>query len=264
MSSSEFTASHPKLTLVGAGPGDPSLITLKGVEAIRQARVILYDALVNPELLRYASKDCVLRFVGKRAGMHLYTQKEINLMILKYAFSLGNVVRLKGGDPFVFGRGQEEVAYAQKYRIETEVIPGISSAIGVPAMNHIPVTARGISEGFWVITGTTEDRRLARDLEFAIQADTTVVILMGMSKLEQIAAQFRQFGRAATPAAIIRNGSLPDQHVRVATVGELPAVAEAEGLKNPAVIIIGEVVRCYAAHQQSLLDLVDEKLKWAV
>lgn len=243
----------PKLTLVGAGPGDPSLITVKGLEAIKQAKVILYDALVNPELLKHASKGCLIRFVGKRSGVHLYSQKEINLMILKYVFSLGHVVRLKGGDPFVFGRGQEEIAYAQKYRIETEVIPGISSAIGIPGLNHIPVTARGVSEGFWVITGTTEARKLSRDLEFAIQAGTTLVILMGMGQLSKIAERFRDFGKEGTPAAIIQNGSLPDQHIRVATIGELPDIAQAEGLKNPAVIVIGEVVRFYEAHQLSLL-----------
>ena len=243
---------QPKLTLVGAGPGDPSLITVKGLEAIKQARVILYDALVNPELLRHASKDCLVRFVGKRAGVHLYTQKEINLMILRYVFSLGHVVRLKGGDPFVFGRGQEEITYAQKYRIETEVVPGISSALGVPGINHIPVTARGVSEGFWVITGTTEERKLSRDLEFAIQANTTVVILMGMGSLKKIADQYGLAGKSDTPAAIIQNGSLPDQQIRAASIGELPAIADAEGLKNPAIIVIGEVVRFYEAHQLSL------------
>ncbi len=252
---------HPKLTLVGAGPGDPGLITLKGIEAIKDARVILYDALVSRELLNHASKGCLLRFVGKRAGMHLYSQDEINAMILKYAFSLGHVVRLKGGDPFVFGRGQEEVTYAQKYRVDTEVIPGISSALGVPGLNHIPLTARGVSEGFWVITGTTESRKLSRDLEYAIQANTTVVILMGMDRIAQIAEKYVTSGRGETPAAIIQNGSLPDQRIRVATIGELPGIAEEEGLKNPAVIIIGDVVRFYEAFEQSV-GL--EALKYAI
>jgi uroporphyrin-III C-methyltransferase len=247
-----FSPFQPKLTLVGAGPGDPSLITVKGLEAIRQARVILYDALVNPELLRHASPNCLLRFVGKRAGLHLYTQQDINAMILKYVFSLGNVVRLKGGDPFVFGRGQEEINYVQKYRIETEVIPGISSALGVPGLNHIPVTARGVSEGFWVVTGTTEQGKLSRDLRFAIQADTTVVVLMGMRQLGLIAQEYATFGRQGTPAAIIQNGSLPNQIIRIATIGELPDIASEEGLNNPAVIVIGEVVRFHTAYRQSL------------
>jgi uroporphyrin-III C-methyltransferase len=260
----EFVSSRPKLTLVGAGPGDPSLITVKGLEAIKQARVILYDALVNPELLKHASKDCLVRFVGKRAGVHLYTQKEINLMILKYVFSLGHVVRLKGGDPFVFGRGQDEITHAQKYRIETEVIPGISSALGVTGINHIPVTARGVSEGFWVITGTTEAGKLSRDLDFAIQAQTTVIILMGMGQLKLIAGQYEAFGRGDTPAAIIRNGTLPNQQIRVATIGELPEIAESEELKNPAVIVIGDVVRFYSSYQESLLQLHIDGLKLAV
>lgn len=260
----DFSPSTPKLTLVGAGPGDPSLITVKGLDAIKTARVILYDALVNPELLKHASKDCLLRFVGKRSGVHLYTQKEINLMILKYVFSLGHVVRLKGGDPFVFGRGQEEITYCQKYRIDTEVIPGISSAIGVPAINHIPVTARGVSEGFWVITGTTESRKLSRDLEYAIQAQTTVVILMGMSQLKLIAEQYLRFGKGDTPAAIIVNGTLPNQQIQLSSAAELPEVAEREGLKNPAVLVIGDVVNFYSTHQNSLANLPLSGIKLAV
>lgn len=134
---------HPKLTLVGAGPGDPELITVKGLKAIQQARVILYDALSNNELLEHASCNCLKRFVGKRAGMHMYTQEEINRMIVKYALTYGSVVRLKGGDSFVFGRGQEELAFAQQFNIDTEVIPGVTSAISVPGINKIPVTEIG-------------------------------------------------------------------------------------------------------------------------
>lgn len=264
MSIATYIPSVPKLTLVGAGPGDPSLITLKGLEAIRQARVILYDALVHPDLLRHASPNCLIRFVGKRSGLHRYSQDDINQMILRYAFSLGHVVRLKGGDPFVFGRGQEEITYAQKYRVETEVVPGISSAVGIPGLNHIPMTARGVSEGFWVITGTTEQGRLSRDLEYAIQAGTTVVILMGMAHLALVAAQYRRFGRADVPAAIIENGSLPDQRVRTGTAGELPELADREGLSNPAVVIVGEVVRFYESYEQSRQQPFPEELNLAV
>ncbi|MRG47240.1 uroporphyrinogen-III C-methyltransferase [Chitinophaga sp. SYP-B3965] len=240
---------QPKVTLVGAGPGDPDLITVKGLKAIQNARVILYDALSNNELLDNAPQNCLKRFVGKRAGMHVYTQAEINRMIVKYALTFGSVVRLKGGDSFVFGRGQEELAAAQQYGIETEVIPGISSAISVPGVNKIPVTARNVSEGFWVITGTTQDGKLSRDLEFAIQANTTVVILMGMSKLDEIAAIYTQQGKGQVPAAIIQNGTLPNQKIGVGNVTDLGTFAREQGLKNPAIIVIGEVVRFHEAFQ---------------
>ncbi|SEV94873.1 uroporphyrinogen-III C-methyltransferase [Chitinophaga sp. YR573] len=246
---------HPKLTLVGAGPGDPELITVKGLKAIQQARVILYDALSNNELLEHAPSNCLKRFVGKRAGMHVYSQDEINRMIVKYALTYGNVVRLKGGDSFVFGRGQEELSFAQQFNIDTEVIPGISSAISVPAFNGIPVTARNVSEGFWVLTGTTQNGNLARDLDHAIQVKTTVVILMGMSKLEEISSAYIAQGKGNTPAAIIQNGTLPNQKVGVGTVGELAAIASRGDLRNPAIIVVGEVVRFHEAFQS-----VKEKL----
>lgn len=249
---------HPKLTLVGAGPGDPELITVKGLKAIQQARVILYDALSNNELLEHAPCNCLKRFVGKRAGMHVYSQDEINRMIVKYALTYGNVVRLKGGDPFVFGRGQEELSFAQQFSIDTEVIPGISSSISVPAISGIPVTARNVSEGFWVITGTTQSGGLGRDLQHAIQAKTTVVILMGMSKLEEIAAAYIAQGKGDTPAAIIQNGTLPDQKVGVGTVGELAAIAGRGDLKNPAIIVVGEVVRFHEAFQSVKAKLAAE------
>jgi uroporphyrin-III C-methyltransferase len=254
---------QPKVTLVGAGPGDPDLITVKGLKAIQNARVILYDALSNNELLDHAPQNCLKRFVGKRAGMHVYTQAEINRMIVKYALTYGSVVRLKGGDSFVFGRGQEELAAAQQYGIETEVVPGVSSAISVPGVNKIPVTARNVSEGFWVITGTTQDGKLSRDLEYAIQADTTVVILMGMSKLEEIAAIYSQLGKGQVPAAIIQNGTLPTQKIGVGAAADLAVFAAEQDLRNPAIIVIGEVVRFHEAFQE-LQSKLAENYKLAV
>ncbi|MBV7532929.1 uroporphyrinogen-III C-methyltransferase [Chitinophaga sp. sic0106] len=254
---------QPKLTLVGAGPGDPELITVKGLKAIQNARVILYDALSNNELLEHAPADCLCRFVGKRAGMHVYPQEEINRMIVKYALTYGSVVRLKGGDSFVFGRGSEEIAFAQQFGIATEVIPGITSAIAVPGMNKIPVTARNVSEGFWVITGNTRNGNLSRDLEHAISANTTVVILMGMSKLHEIAGIYEAAGKGAIPAAIIQNGTLPDQKLGVGNVSDLVNIAEAQQLHNPAIIVIGEVVRFHEAFQ-ALQTRVSEGLKIAV
>ena len=144
----------PKVTLIGAGPGDPDLITVKGVKALEKANVVLYDALINRELLKYAP-DAKLIFVGKRKGLHSYSQDEINELIVKSAFEFENAVRLKGGDPFVFGRGSEEIDYIESFGIETEVISGISSSMAVPASQGISLTKRGAAESFWVITGTT-------------------------------------------------------------------------------------------------------------
>lgn len=254
---------QPKLTLVGAGPGDPELITVKGMKAIQEAKVILYDALSSNELLDYAPAGCLRRFVGKRAGMHVYSQDEINRMIVKYALSYGSVVRLKGGDSFVFGRGQEEIAFAQQFGITAEVVPGISSAISVPGVNKIPVTARNVSEGFWVITGNTRNGNLSRDLEFAIQANTTVVILMGMSKLAEIAGIFANSGRGDTPAAIIQNGTLPNQQIGMGRVADLQEIAAAQQLCNPAIIVVGEVVRFHEDFA-TLQSKVAEELKIAV
>jgi uroporphyrin-III C-methyltransferase len=195
--------------------------------------------------------------------MHVYSQDEINRMIVKYALTYGNVVRLKGGDSFVFGRGQEELSFAQQFNIDTEVIPGISSAISVPAFNGIPVTARNVSEGFWVLTGTTQDGNLARDLDHAIQVKTTVVILMGMSKLEEISSAYIAQGKGNTPAAIIQNGTLPTQKVGVGTVGELAAIASRGDLRNPAIIVVGEVVRFHEAFQ-SMKEKLAAEFKIAV
>lgn len=254
---------HPKLTLVGAGPGDPELITVKGLKAIQQARVILYDALSNNELLEHAPANCLKRFVGKRAGMHMYSQDEINRMIVKYALTYGSVVRLKGGDSFVFGRGQEELTFAQQFNIDTEVVPGITSAISVPGINRIPVTARNVSEGFWVLTGTTQSGSLARDLAYAVQADTTVVVLMGMGKLEEISAAYVAQGKGNVPAAIIQNGTLPDQKIGVGNVADLKEIALRDNLRNPAIIVVGEVVRFHEAFQ-AVQEKIAEELKLAV
>jgi len=163
-----------KLTLVGAGPGDPDLITLKGIKALRQADVVLYDALISKELLDHAPRAEKI-YVGKRRGIHRFSQEEINEMIVRKALGYGHVVRLKGGDPFVFGRGSEEIEHAQSFGIPTDVIPGISSSLAVPSSIGIPLTKRGISESFWVITGCNSQRELSRDLELAARSTATLV-----------------------------------------------------------------------------------------
>ncbi len=197
----------PFLSLVGAGPGDPELITLKAIRAIKNADVILYDALANEELLDYASPNAIKQFVGKRFGCHSLSQQEINAVIIDYAHTYGRVVRLKGGDPFVFGRAQEEIDAARAAGIEVEVIPGISSALAVPASQMIPLTCRGINESFWVTTGTMQSGEISPDILLAAQSSATVVILMAMSKLEAIMDIFSANGKKETPVAIIQNGT---------------------------------------------------------
>jgi len=234
---------EPKLTLVGAGPGDPELISIKGAKALAQADVVLYDALTHPDLLNYAPKNAQKIFVGKRAGQHSFSQEEINSLIVEHALNFGHVVRLKGGDPFVFGRGQEEIEYAENFNIATSVIPGISSCIGVPGLNNIPVTRRHESESFWVITGTTKDGRLSKDLAIAAQTTATIVILMGMRKLNRIAAVFKEIGKEETPIAIIQNGSLPEEKVVTGTINTIEKLVVESEVGAPAIIVIGEVVR---------------------
>lgn len=243
----------PKLTLVGAGPGDLELITLKGLKAIREADVILYDALVNPDFLNFASEDALKLFVGKRKGQHSYTQDQINLLIVESARAYGHVVRLKGGDPFVFGRGGEEVAYARAHDIPCSVVPGISSAIGVPGLNGIPVTHRGSSESFWVMTGTTGSGEVPHDMEQAASSSATVVILMGLSKLSIIREVFLRHRKVSTPIAIVQNGSLPNQRIVVSTIQD--CLASAADLNAPATIIIGEVVRQAFSSDNMFKDL---------
>src|SRR3954469_24374426 len=235
----------PFLSLVGAGPGDPELITLKAIKTLQKADVILYDALANEKLLEYASSTAIRQFVGKRFGCHAFSQEEINALIVEYAYKYGRVVRLKGGDPFVFGRAQEEIDAARAAGIEVEVIPGISSAIAVPGSQMIPLTCRGINESFWVTTGTLQSGEISPDIQFAAQSSATVVILMAMSKLEAIMDIFKTSGKKDTPVAIIQNGTTDKEKYVIGTVSDIYFRAQYEGLSNPAIIIIGEVVRLH-------------------
>ncbi|MCL6524783.1 MAG: uroporphyrinogen-III C-methyltransferase [Thermoflavifilum sp.] len=233
----------PKLTLIGAGPGDPELITLKGIKALQAGQVILYDALIDNRLLQYASPDALKIFVGKRKGYKAYSQEEIHELIVHYAKHFGHVVRLKGGDPFVFGRGYEELIYAQQHGVEVEVIPGISSAIAVPELQHIPVTLRGISESCWITTGTLADGQLSKDLQLAAHSSATIVVLMGVHKLPEIVALYHHLKKAQTPIAIIQNGSLIDEKIVVGTLENIQEKAAAAHIQPPAILVIGEVVR---------------------
>lgn len=237
-----------RLSLVGAGPGDPNLITLKAIKVLRKADVILYDALANTSLLDYARSGAIRRFVGKRYGCHAHSQQEINQLIVEYASSYGHVVRLKGGDPFVFGRANEEIEAAREAGIAVEVIPGISSAIAVPASQMIPLTCRGINESFWVTTGTTRNGDISPDIKLAAQSSATVVILMAMSKLEAIMDIFLGMGKQNTPVAIIQDGTTKNEKIIIGKVKDIFFKAQFEGIKNPAIIIVGEVVNLHPSY----------------
>lgn len=229
-----------KLTLVGAGPGDPELITLKGLNALKNAKAVLFDALIHPDLLLHCPDDCVKIHVGKRFGKHSSAQELINEMIVEYANRYGEVVRLKGGDSFVFGRGYEEMEHAAQHGITTEIIPGISSSYAVPALNGIPLTSRGISESFWVVTGTTKSHALSKDVHLAARSSATVVILMGMHKLGEIVEIYQQIGKADMPIAIIQNGSLPEQKMVTGKISNILPLVQIEELSSPAIIVIGK------------------------
>lgn len=236
------TSITPKITLVGAGPGDPELITLKGIRALRKADVVLYDALASNELLDFAPPESLKVYVGKRAGKHSLKQEEINLLMVQFALSRGQVVRLKGGDPFVFGRGYEEVEFARNFGIPVEVVPGITSAVAVPGLQGVPLTSRNVSESFWVLTGTTKDEQLSDDLRLAAQSSATLVILMGVGKLPQIAKLLASHGKAEVPAMVVQHGSTPKEKMAIGTVGTISGIVKEKGIGTPGIIVIGEVV----------------------
>ncbi len=245
----------PLLTLVGAGPGDEDLITLKGIKALRTADVVLYDALANTRLLDHAPAEALKIFVGKRAGQHLFQQREINRMIVQYAHAYGHVVRLKGGDPFIFGRGQEEKEYALKHGLAVDVVPGISSALAVPALQHIPLTHRGASESFWILTGSTRNGSLPEDMPLAASSSATVVILMGMKSLAQIVTLFLEKRGGQEPIALIQHGTCQHEKVVVGRLENILTQAQKASIGSPAVIVIGSVVEKH-------LDFVKQKVSY--
>jgi len=238
---------QPRLTVVGAGPGDPELITLKAINTLKSANVVLYDALIDTQLLSYCNESCEQIYVGKKPG-ESHSQKAINELIVEKAYALGHVVRLKGGDPFVFGRGQEEIDFANQFGLITGYVPGISSSIAAPSAANIPLTVRGVSDGFWVMTGTKSDGSLSSDLVLGLQSNATLIILMGMNQLEAIAKICQEVGKGEVAAAIVQSATTKNQKLGFGYAGKLDKIAEKNDLRNPAVIVIGEVVR-YADKQ---------------
>jgi uroporphyrin-III C-methyltransferase len=251
---------EPKITLVGAGPGDAELITLKGIKALQSADVVLYDALVNEELLDFAPNAEKI-YVGKRSGEHSYSQDAVNKLLVDYAINYGHVVRLKGGDPFVFGRGYEELDFAAANNIPAVVIPGISSSISVPGLQHIPVTHRGLSESFWVVTGTTSNGHISNDVYEAARSKATVVVLMGLHKLAEIVEIFKKEDKNKLPVAVIQNGSTPQEKLAIGIVNNIVEIVKENEITSPAIIILGEVVALHPSFQarRKLNDAVNRK-----
>ena len=234
-------SSRAELILVGAGPGDPELLTVKAWRALQHADIILYDHLANTALLDLAPAGCERIYVGKEPYGHSTPQEAIHALIEEKSRKGGTIIRLKGGDPYIFGRGFEEVMVARELGMKVTYIPGITS-MQTTGLIDIPLTHRGVSDGIWMLTGTKKDGALSADLRLAMKSRSTVVIYMGMKKLEEIAAIYRQEGLGEMPAAIVEHGSLPHQRMAVGVAAALPAMAEEYRLSHPAIIIIGEVV----------------------
>ncbi|MFK2826749.1 uroporphyrinogen-III C-methyltransferase [Bacillus sp. B190/17] len=234
-----------KVWLVGAGPGDPDLITVKGLKAIKEADVILYDRLIGAELLEYAKPEAELIFCGKLPDHHHLQQETINYLLVKHAKQGKNVVRLKGGDPFVFGRGGEEAVFLAEHGVPFEIIPGITSGIAAPAYAGIPVTHRDHSASFAIVTGHRREGE-NEELKWSALANgiDTIAIYMGVKNLPYIQEKLMTHGKSPqTPAALIHWGTTKEQRTVTGTLGTIGDVARKEGITNPSMIIIGEVVQ---------------------
>jgi uroporphyrinogen III methyltransferase/synthase len=231
--------------LIGAGPGDPGLITVKGLEALQQAEIVVYDYLANAELLKEARPEAELIYVGKKAGQHTLSQEGINRLLVEKAQAGKMVARLKGGDPFVFGRGGEEAMVLAAAGVPFEVIPGVTSAVAAPAYAGIPVTQRGLASSFAVITGHEDPTKAesAIDWEYLARGVDTLIFLMGVGNLPEIVARLMEYGRSPeTPAALVRWGTTPRQETVVGTLIDIAEKAKAAGLRPPAVAVVGQVV----------------------
>ncbi len=230
---------RPRVTLIGAGPGDPELLTLKAARALSVADVVLVDELVNRGCLAHVRTGARVIEVGKRGGCKSTPQAFIEKLLILYAKEGKNVVRLKGGDPFIFGRGGEEVEALRAQGIEVEVVPGITAGIAVPASLGIPVTHREFARGVTFVTGHSKDGT-EPDWQALVRSRTTLVIYMGLKGLERILSSLRAAGmNPSMPACIIENGTLHNQKQRLATLGTLSG----EGFTGPALIVVGDVVR---------------------
>jgi uroporphyrin-III C-methyltransferase len=225
--------------LVGAGPGDPELITLKAVKALEKAEVVIYDRLANEEILKHAPQAKLI-YVGKKAGEHYKTQEEINEILVTEAKAYDEVVRLKGGDPFVFGRGGEEILALQEEGISVDMIPGVTSAIGVPTTAGLPVTHRGVATSFTIVTGHEDPTKKEKQVKWDYTADT-VIVLMGIGQIKENTQEMMKYRDPKTPVCVIENGTTPKERI---VIGTLDNISEKE-INTPAILIIGNVVDVY-------------------
>mgnify|MGYP003571288199 CR=1 FL=1 len=239
--------------LIGAGPGDAGLLTLKAAEILKSAEVLIYDKLADKKILDFAPETCEKIYVGKSAGQHTLKQEEINKLLVEKGLQKKFVVRLKGGDPFVFGRGGEEGIFLRENGIDFEIIPGVTSAISVPAYAGIPVTHRGIATSFAVVTGHEDPTKPESTINWQkiSNAADTLIFLMGVENLPKITAKLIEHGRdKKTPAAVIQNGTKSTQKVLTSTLENIAAEVTAKKIKPPAIFVVGEVVN------------LREKLQW--
>lgn len=239
-----------KVYLTGAGPGDIELLTLKALRVIQEADVIIYDRLANPDILKEAKSGCEFVYVGKEDGRHIMPQDDINETIYQNALKYESVVRLKGGDPFVFGRGGEEAIYLYDRDIKFDIIPGITSAISAPAYAGIPVTHRGVAVSFRVVTGHESPNKKVSQIPWEnFKTDDTIIFLMGLHNLPQISQKLIEIGKSADyPCAVISKGTTKDQSVVIGTLENI--VQKAKDIPTPALIVVGRVVE------------LREQLKW--
>ena len=228
------------VTLIGAGPGDPDLITLKAVKVLKKADVIIYDRLANEQILEHAPEDVKLIYVGKKAGEHYKKQPEINQIIVDNAKKYENVIRLKGGDPFVFGRGGEEILELINNQIDFNVIPGVTSAIGAPTSLNLPVTHRAVATSFTVVTGHEDPTKKDKQVHWDYAADT-LIILMGIGNIKSNTDEIMKYRDPETSACVIESGTLPEENVIFGTLND---IAEKE-IHTPAILVIGDVINVY-------------------
>ncbi|MGN0177618.1 MAG: uroporphyrinogen-III C-methyltransferase [Methanobrevibacter sp.] len=226
--------------LIGAGPGDADLITLKAVKALNKADIVLYDYLANDEILVHVPETAERIYVGKKAGEHYKTQDEINELIIKQAKTHENVVRLKGGDPFVFGRGGEEILALMEHDIKFQVIPGVTSAIGAPTSLGLPITHRGVATSVTVVTGHEDPTKPESQVHWDYTADT-LIILMGIGNIKENTAEIMKYRSPDTPVCAIESGTLPNQNLIFGTLGDISD----KKINTPAILIIGDVVDMY-------------------
>ncbi|MCG3211474.1 MAG: Uroporphyrinogen-III C-methyltransferase [Anaerolineae bacterium] len=234
-----------KAYLIGAGPGRADLITVRGLNLLRRAEVVVYDRLIAPELLAEAPAGAELVFVGKESGKHTLPQSKINALLVERVRAGRQVVRLKGGDPFVFGRGGEEALALAEAGLPFEIVPGVTASVAVPAFAGVPVTHRGVARSFAVITGHHASGMPKIDTDWRVFGNIpTLVILMGVKRIRHIARDLMAAGRPAdTPAMAIQSGATDQQFSVTATLETLPDAFDAAGITTPAIIVIGEVVR---------------------